>query len=77
MKRIQQRRYKCPTCKSQVILYGGNTVDTSVVCNCGTWMDIKLEMDRTELSNTEDTGVSGVKAVDKPLNDNKDIKGSE
>jgi len=55
----EQRKYKCQKCGLMVILYGGRTCDTMVVCNCGAWMDIHHEEDLTPLQNKEDKGKSG------------------
>jgi hypothetical protein len=64
----EQRKYKCQKCGLMVILYGGRTCDTMVVCNCGAWMDIYHEEDLTPLQNKEDKGKSGEIAVNRPLN---------
>ena len=60
---IEQRTYSCPSCHAKIILRGGHTTDTMVVCNCGVWMDISCERDRTKLLNLDDIGVSGLRAI--------------
>lgn len=68
MKKPEQRRYECVPCNIHVILYGGKTSNTAVICNCGKWMRIYDDDDRTELQNTGIERLAEEIAASKPLN---------